>query len=234
MTTEVYVVVHRATRKLLRLVRGPLTLDSWEERECEVFAAAPPRDVVPGAMACARCKFRLQRMVMDASTGAIGVQDGREPERCPNGCGPLWPVTWEQEAHELGRRLEHFFDRAVNAERALAELVALKDIKDACLRRRQRRPLSVTRDYPADLLEAEADYNRRKPIAWEAARRVAAGASPAAPAGAPFVALVQFIDGLLASLGREPTEAELRAAAHALTVRADRIACARRSGDDDA
>lgn len=39
-------------------------------------------------------------------------------------------------------------------------------------------------------------------------------------------ALAQFIDGLLASLGHEPTKPELRAAAHALTVRADRIACA--------
>lgn len=40
-------------------------------------------------------------------------------------------------------------------------------------------------------------------------------------------ALTQVLDGLLASLGREPTEAELRAAAHSLTVRADRIAMAR-------
>lgn len=40
-------------------------------------------------------------------------------------------------------------------------------------------------------------------------------------------ALTQVLDGLLASLGREPTEAELRAAAHSLTVRADRIALAR-------
>ena len=192
---------------------------------------------VPGAMACARCKFRLQRMVMDASTGAVGAQDNREPERCPNGCGPMWPVTWEQEARELGNRLEHFFDRAVNAERALAELVTLKDIKDACLRRRQRRPLSVTRDYPADLLEAEADYNRRKPLAWEVARRVAAGASPAAapaaPADAQFLALVQFLDGVLTQLGREPTEAELRAAAHALTVRADRAAAGARASDEE-
>lgn len=58
-------------------------------------------------------------------------------------------------------------------------------------------------------------------------------AREAAPAG-PHVALVQFIEGLLLQLGREPTQDELRAAAHALTVRADRIACVRRSGDDGA
>lgn len=41
------------------------------------------------------------------------------------------------------------------------------------------------------------------------------------------VALVQFLEGLLAQLGREPNEKELRAAAHMLTVRADRLAVAR-------
>lgn len=45
--------------------------------------------------------------------------------------------------------------------------------------------------------------------------------------GSPPVALVQFIEGLEASTGRTFTEAELRAAAHALTVKADRLACTR-------
>jgi hypothetical protein len=47
------------------------------------------------------------------------------------------------------------------------------------------------------------------------------------------VALVQFIDGLLVQLGRDPTEAELRAAAHALTVRADKLACSARRRDEE-
>lgn len=45
--------------------------------------------------------------------------------------------------------------------------------------------------------------------------------------------LVAFIDGLLLRLGREPTEAELRAAAHALTVRADRVARKTHKGDSE-
>lgn len=198
--------------------------------------ARESRNLVPGAMACARCKFRLQRMVMNASTGAVGAQDSSEPECCPNGCGPLWPVTWEQEAHELGQRLEHFFDRAVAAEAALAELVALKDLKDDI--ERWVRDESTGQQWPkmqpyARRMAAVDDYERRKPEAWAAARRVAAGtAAPAAPAG-PHVALVQFIEGLLLQLGRQPTQDELRAAAHALTVRADRIACAAARGSDE-
>lgn len=47
-------------------------------------------------------------------------------------------------------------------------------------------------------------------------------------------AFVSALRGLVDSLQREPTEFELRAAAHELTVKADRIAAAARSGGDDA
>lgn len=66
------------------------------------------------------------------------------------------------------------------------------------------------------------------PIAGPKPRAVRA----AKPAGR-YVALVQYLDGMLLQLGREPNEAELRAAAHALTVRADRLACAAARGSDE-
>lgn len=47
-------------------------------------------------------------------------------------------------------------------------------------------------------------------------------------------ALVTALQGLLASLSRQPTEFELRAAAHEFTVMADRAAAAARQGGDDA
>lgn len=65
--------------------------------------------------------------------------------------------------------------RAKQAEDALRELVALKDIKDECLRRRQRRPCSVTRIFLQDLLDAEADYKACRPKAWHAARAALLG-----------------------------------------------------------
>lgn len=49
----------------------------------------------------------------------------------------------------------------------------------------------------------------------------------------PTPALVSFLEGLLRQLGREPTEAELRAAAHWLTVRADRAAAHLPKADHD-
>lgn len=60
-------------------------------------------------------------------------------------------------------------------------------------------------------------------------------ASPQAQAAqAQRPALVTAIRGLLASLSREPTEFELRAAAHEFTVMADRAAAADRQGGEDA
>lgn len=49
-------------------------------------------DLVPGKMRCAKCKFGLTRVTLYTGNGAVGA-GGNETEPCPNGCGPLWPVT---------------------------------------------------------------------------------------------------------------------------------------------
>lgn len=59
---------------------------------------------VPGVMHCAKCSFRLVRQNLYMQSGTIGPGDNKT-EPCPNGCGPLWPVTWEQEARECWDRL---------------------------------------------------------------------------------------------------------------------------------
>ncbi len=63
------------------------------------------RHLVPGVMHCAKCKFRVNRVVFGALDGGIAAGDNKT-EPCPNGCGPLWPVTWEQEARELMARMD--------------------------------------------------------------------------------------------------------------------------------
>lgn len=78
-------------------------------------------DFVPNMLRCAKCNFELERLTLNAHTGAVGIGTN-EPERCPNGCGPLWRVTWEQEAQYLGRRLNEWADRAIAAEKKLAAL----------------------------------------------------------------------------------------------------------------
>jgi hypothetical protein len=96
------------------------------------------------------------------------VESGPAPE-------DLWTENQQDGDPFIARAaelLEGLAQRVKHAEDALRELVILKDMKAECLRVRQRRPCSVTRVFPKDLLDLEADYNERKPKAWDAARAV--------------------------------------------------------------
>jgi hypothetical protein len=61
-----------------------------------------------------------------------------------------------------------------NASEVLAELVALKDLKEEILRRKQRRAVWLKRDAEAvdEVRTMEEDYKHRQPMAWAAARAV--------------------------------------------------------------
>ena len=120
-------------------------------------------DVVPGVMHCARCKFQLQRVNLYVNVGTVGAGDN-DTEPCPNGCGPLWPVTWEQEAREGYKLAEDLFERAKRAEDALRDLVALEDMR---LRLRSLHECGHGTDYE--------HYHKGLPKAWDAARAVLLG-----------------------------------------------------------
>jgi hypothetical protein len=78
-------------------------------------------DIVPGVMHCAKCKFEITRITLAVNIGAAIAGDNQS-EPCPNGCGPLWPVTWEQAARKAWAVSEQLVERAIAAEQALAEL----------------------------------------------------------------------------------------------------------------
>ena len=66
-------------------------------------------NLVPGVMRCAKCSFQLHRNTIYLGSGTIGPGDSKTGP-CPNGCGPLWPVTWEQwatEGWEYAEKLHH-------------------------------------------------------------------------------------------------------------------------------
>lgn len=77
-----------------------------EVRECRrQVEAMRVNNIVPGVMHCAKCKFHLTRTVLYVGSGTTGPGDSSS-EPCPNGCGPLWPVTWEQHAADGWRAAE--------------------------------------------------------------------------------------------------------------------------------
>ena len=117
-------------------------------------------DLVPGVVHCARCNFRLNRVTLYMGNGAIGP-GGSETEQCPNGCGPMWPVTWKQEAEDAYKTAESQFERAKAAE----------DQLNAC------RPYLKEGETAADALRrlehSESFYRRRCEAlqAWQSSMR---------------------------------------------------------------
>lgn len=66
--------------------------------------AVERKDIVPGMMYCAKCKFCLTRRTLYVQSGNVG-SGTNETEPCPNGCGPLWPVTWKMLCDDYEERL---------------------------------------------------------------------------------------------------------------------------------
>jgi hypothetical protein len=86
-----------------------------------VEASGSERDhrFVPGVMRCAKCNFVVVRRVFSAIDGTVGDGDNKT-EPCPNGCGPLWPMTWEQNSRDMEERCEAAVLEAANLRAQLA------------------------------------------------------------------------------------------------------------------
>jgi hypothetical protein len=99
--------------------------DQWQAKAEELERLV----YVPGQWRCAKCKFVVQKMVLSAVDGSVGVQADTKTEPCPNGCGPLWPMTERQSGNELCERLEAAYEderqlkaRAESSEREVKAL----------------------------------------------------------------------------------------------------------------
>lgn len=84
-------------------------------------------DIAPGVMRCAKCEFQLIRQSLNVNVGTV-TAGGSHSEPCPNGCGPLWPVTWREQALEASKAAEAMFERAKAAEDRLAQNWAVGEL----------------------------------------------------------------------------------------------------------
>lgn len=70
---------------------------------------------VPGVSRCAKCGFVKEHVVLNVATSQVGAPIGASKEDCPNGCGPLWRVSWVEHCQAMaGDR-----DAALARERGL-------------------------------------------------------------------------------------------------------------------
>ena len=85
--------------------------------------------IAPGIMRCAGCGFVLTKNNINMAAGTITAGDSKT-EPCPNGCGPLWPVTWKEQALQMRDDSESWFLELQDAKKHIAELEA-REIKPA-------------------------------------------------------------------------------------------------------
>ena len=89
------------------------------EKAARELAEAKAKLIVPGEMRCAKCGFTLIRKNLYVNNGTVGA-GSNETEPCPNGCGPLWPETWEHSTREAWTRCEELHMELQAANKALA------------------------------------------------------------------------------------------------------------------
>lgn len=73
---------------------------------------------IPGLWRCAKCGCSLISTNLHVQDG--GFSANKEPQQCPNDCGPMWRVTERQAGNDLVDRL----DKAVSSLAAGRQLVA--------------------------------------------------------------------------------------------------------------
>lgn len=115
-----------ATKKAEKAIAATVPAQS---EASEGRGARPDSNLVPGKVRCAKCGFSLIRNNLNLKAGTITAGDNKT-EPCPNGCGPLWQMTWEQEAHEVYAVCDGLFKRAIAAENALTALQSTKGKSD--------------------------------------------------------------------------------------------------------
>ena len=124
-------------------------------------------DLVPGVMHCAKCKFQLNRVTLCVSDGNAYAGDNKT-EPCPNGCGPLWPVTWEQEARNCWKALEEMHER-LQAAPAAGAVAGPSRFADVIAVRRSEAEADTSDAYMVGLYNGMSmmDANYRNITDWE-------------------------------------------------------------------
>jgi hypothetical protein len=93
-------------------------MDTVEELRAEV-ARLEALVYVPGVWRCAKCKMYLISTTLNVANGT--AKANTEPQKCPNGCGPLWRKTEREAGNELCDRLDVIWDQAMERAAKVCE-----------------------------------------------------------------------------------------------------------------
>lgn len=129
-------------------------LEAAEKRIVELSSAV----IAPGIMRCAGCGFVLTKNSINMVAGTITAGDSKT-EPCPNGCGPLWPVTWKEQAIEMRDSSEQWFEELQEARKRIADMEGLaRGVKQ--FSEFQICHYGATEDYAKGYIDCQNNYNK--------------------------------------------------------------------------
>lgn len=119
LTSESSGVLHSTTLlETSQLLSALLAeLEAKDKRIAELESSV----IAPGIMRCAKCEFVLTKNNLNLAAGTITAGDSKT-EPCPNGCGPLWSVTWREQAIQSRDDSEQWFEELQAAKSRVSEL----------------------------------------------------------------------------------------------------------------
>ncbi|EMM5891752.1 ead/Ea22-like family protein [Klebsiella michiganensis] len=92
-------------------------LDAAEKRNAESESSG----IAPGILRCSECSFVQTKNIISVTADTITTVES-ESELCPNGCGPLQPVTWKALAIQLMFTTKQGVSDFLEAKKRIAEL----------------------------------------------------------------------------------------------------------------
>jgi len=87
----------------------------------------------PGILRCTECSYVLTKNIISVTADTITTVKS-EPEPCPNGCGPLQPVTWKALAIQLMATTKQGVSDLLEANRRIAELEPIRAAAEKLVR----------------------------------------------------------------------------------------------------
>lgn len=85
------------------------THDSPVVQEClDAIAELTSKVYIPGTWYCPQCQFQVNKRILYAKSGNVGIDHRNEGEKCPNDGTELLPLTWEQDARAMGELMPEF------------------------------------------------------------------------------------------------------------------------------
>ncbi|HFZ0536208.1 TPA: hypothetical protein ACIJO6_001536 [Klebsiella aerogenes] len=94
--------------------------DHCEELQVRI-AELESSGIASGILRCTECSFVQTKNIISITPDAIVIGNSK-PEPCPNGCGPLQPVTWKALAIQLMFTTKQGGSELLEAKKRIAEL----------------------------------------------------------------------------------------------------------------